>query len=116
MVFVPIAHDLVHAATVHTAGQAQHFLDEMTKEHRTRRKRLVVDVAVQGLVQSEDKLRHAPKSPSPPQILEHSLSRGTAEVRWAQAARRFDGVTNNQRSVYHPQLGCAAERLLLASF
>ena len=47
MVFVPIAHDLVHAATVHTAGQATRLLDEVTKERGTRRKFLVVDVAVQ---------------------------------------------------------------------
>jgi hypothetical protein len=33
----------------------------------------VVDVAIQGLVQSEDKLRHATKSPS--QVLQNSLSR-----------------------------------------
>jgi hypothetical protein len=32
----------------------------------------VVDIAVQGLVQSEDELRHATKSPS--QVLQNSLS------------------------------------------
>jgi hypothetical protein len=31
-VFVPIAHDLVHAATVHTAGQVAHVLYPVTKE------------------------------------------------------------------------------------
>ena len=49
-VFVPNTHDLVHAATVHTAGQATHLFDEVMKERGTRRKFLVVDVAVQGLV------------------------------------------------------------------
>ena len=43
MVFVPIAHDLVHAATVHTAGQAAHVLYPVTKERGTRRKFQVVD-------------------------------------------------------------------------
>src|SRR6202030_128295 len=31
-VLVPIAHDLVHAATVHKAGEVAHMLDEVTKE------------------------------------------------------------------------------------
>jgi hypothetical protein len=46
-VFVPNTHDLVHAATVHTAGQVAHLLVEVTKERGTRRKFQVVDVAVQ---------------------------------------------------------------------
>jgi hypothetical protein len=45
----------------------------VTKERGTWRKRLVVDVAIQGLVQSEDELRHATKFPS--QVLQNSLSR-----------------------------------------
>ena len=40
---VPNTHDLVHAATVHTAGQVAHVLYEETKEHGIRRKLLVVD-------------------------------------------------------------------------
>jgi hypothetical protein len=46
MVFVPIAHDLVHAATVHAAGQAAHLLYRLKKERRAWRKFLVVDIAV----------------------------------------------------------------------
>src|SRR4029077_4162891 len=80
-VFVPIAHDLVQGATVHTAGQAAHLLGEVMKQRRTRRKFQVVDVAVQGLVHSEDELRHAAKSPS--KVLQDSLSR-----RYALAAAR----------------------------
>jgi hypothetical protein len=40
-------------------GQVTHMLDEVTKEQGTWCKLLVVDVAIQGLVQSEDKFRHA---------------------------------------------------------
>jgi hypothetical protein len=39
----------------------------------------VVDVAVQGLVHSEDELRQAAKPPS--EVFQNSLSRGYAEVR-----------------------------------
>jgi hypothetical protein len=35
----------------------------VTKERRTRIKSLMVDVAIQGLVHSEDEFRHAAKSP-----------------------------------------------------
>ena len=63
-VFVPIAHNLVQAATVHAARQAAHLVYEVAKERWARRaKFLVVDVAVQGLVHSEDELSHATKSP-----------------------------------------------------
>src|SRR6185437_10625354 len=79
--FVPITHHLVHAATVHTAAQAADLLDPVTKERGTGRKFLVVDIAVQGLVQSEEELRHATKSPS--KVLQDSLSR-----RYALAAAR----------------------------
>jgi hypothetical protein len=48
MILVPITHDVVHAATVHTAGQVAHMLGEVTKERCTRRKFLVVDIASQG--------------------------------------------------------------------
>src|SRR4051794_12790273 len=63
-VFVPIAHHLVHAATVHTAGQAANLFDEVTKELGAWRKRRVVDVAVQRLVHAKDELRHIRVSPS----------------------------------------------------
>src|SRR5262249_18598849 len=59
-VIVPITHDLVHAATVHHARQAAHLLYEVTKERGTGRPHFeVVDVAVQGLVHSENELCHA---------------------------------------------------------
>ena len=62
MVFVPITHDLVRAATIHTAGQVAHVLYEVTKERGAWRPKFqVVDVAVQGLLQSEDEFRHACK-------------------------------------------------------
>src|SRR6185437_6974401 len=65
MVFVPISHDLVHAATVHTPGHAAHQLPKMTREHGTRWSQYhVVDIAVQGLLQSEYDLRHTTKPPS----------------------------------------------------
>jgi hypothetical protein len=47
------------------------------REHRAWRKRHVVDIAVQGLVHSKDKLRHATKSP--PQVLQNSLRQLYAE-------------------------------------
>ena len=78
-IFVPIAHGLIQAATVDTAGQAAHVLYEMTKERRAWPHFKMVDVAVQGLVHSKDDLRHATKSP--PQVLQNSLSRRCAEVR-----------------------------------
>jgi hypothetical protein len=61
-------------ATVHTAGQAAHLLNEVTKERGAWRwQRHVVDVAVQGLVHSKDELRHPTKSPL--EVLQNSLSR-----------------------------------------
>src|SRR5947209_4519933 len=51
----------------------------MAEQHRAWPKRHVVDIAVQGLVHSKDKLRHATKSP--PQVLQNSLRRpGAQEV------------------------------------
>src|ERR1700722_8527377 len=58
MVLVPNSHYLVHAPTVYAAGQAAHLLDEVTEKLRSRRKFLVIYIAIQGLVQSEDELRH----------------------------------------------------------
>src|SRR5262249_58032119 len=67
-VLVPITHYLVHAATVHTARQVAHLLDEVTKERRAWPEFQMVDVAIQGLVHSIDELRHGTKSP--PQVLQ----------------------------------------------
>src|SRR5882672_3965381 len=53
MVFVPITHHLVDAATVHAARQAAHLLDEMMKERGAWPEFEVVDVAVQRLVHSK---------------------------------------------------------------
>src|SRR5258707_5128790 len=78
-VFVPITHYLVHAATVHTARQVAHLLYEVTKERRAWPKFQMVDVAIQGLVHSIDELCHGTKSP--PQVLQNSLSRRSAEMR-----------------------------------
>ena len=61
MVFIPITHDLVHAATVHHARKSAHILDEVTKERGARYKFLVVvvDIAVQRLVQCIDEFCQA---------------------------------------------------------
>src|SRR4029077_12844796 len=106
-VFVPIAHDLVQGATVHTAGQAAHLLGEVMKERRTRRKFQVVDVAVQGLVHSEDELRHATKSPS--KVLQDSLSRRYA----------YDAVSSSGQAevrCYGQKYGCGSDRHFMWSF
>src|SRR5215469_8935758 len=78
-IFVPITHDLVHAATVDDARQATHVSDEVTEGRGRRRPKLrVVDVAVEGLAQSIDKFCHAQ---SPYEVLQYSLSRRGAEFR-----------------------------------
>ena len=46
------------SATVHTARLPPSLLDEVAEESRARRKRRVVDVAVQGLVHSETSFGH----------------------------------------------------------
>jgi hypothetical protein len=59
MVIVPIPHDLVHAATVHTPGEATLYLVKVTSDQWTGwPKYHVVNVAVQGLRQSEYNLGH----------------------------------------------------------
>src|SRR5262249_5844631 len=69
-VIVPITHDLVHAATVQYARQAARPLHEVTGERGTGwPDSHVVDVAVEGLVQSIHELCHATKPPS--QILQN---------------------------------------------
>src|SRR6266436_8176356 len=59
MIVVPVAHDLIHVATVHTARLPLSLLDEAAEERGAWRKRQMVDVAVQGLVHSEHELSHA---------------------------------------------------------
>src|SRR5665213_4038262 len=85
MVFVPITHDLVHAAAVHTACQVAHLLYEVTKERRARSERQMVDVAIQGLVHSKDEFRHATKSPL--QVFQDSSSRFPQKCGWTRSAR-----------------------------
>src|SRR6202522_884873 len=59
-IFVPITHDLVHAATVDEARQATDHLEEVTEARGYGRPKLhVVDVAIEGLHQSIDKFCHA---------------------------------------------------------
>src|ERR1700758_3191553 len=58
MILIPNPHDLVHAATVNTAGQAAHLLDEVTEKRGAGHEFLVVDITIQGLVQSEHQLGH----------------------------------------------------------
>src|SRR3984957_10146656 len=70
-IFVPIAHDLVGAATIHTAGQLAYVLYEVTKERGAWPHFQMVDVPVEGLRQPIDELRHAGKSP--PKGLQDSL-------------------------------------------
>src|SRR5215467_4592171 len=73
-VIIPIKPDLVHAATVHRAGQAASMLHEVTSERGIGWPNFhVVDVAVQGLVQSIYELCHATNPPT--QVLQNSLSR-----------------------------------------
>src|SRR5215831_5481481 len=63
-VFIPIAHNLVQAATVHAARQVAYLIYEVAKKRLARRRKfLMIDVAIQGLVPSEDELSHATKSP-----------------------------------------------------
>src|SRR5262249_5544203 len=58
MIVVPVTHDLIHLATVHTARLPLSLLDEVAEERGAWRKRHMVDVAVQGLVHSEHELSH----------------------------------------------------------
>src|SRR5687767_13894715 len=58
VIVVPVTHDLVHPATVHTARLSLSLLDEVAEERGAWRKRVMVDVAVQGLVHSEHEPGH----------------------------------------------------------
>src|SRR5262249_44802804 len=60
MIVVPVAHDLIHVATVDTARLPLNLLNEVAEERGAWRKRHMVDVAVQGLVHSE----HEPSHPA----------------------------------------------------
>src|SRR5437764_7192358 len=46
MIVVPVTHDLIHLATVHTARLPLSLLDEVAEEHWAWRRRHMVDVAV----------------------------------------------------------------------
>jgi hypothetical protein len=48
MIVVPVTHDLIHFATVHTARLALSLLDEVAEERGAWRKRQMIDVAVQA--------------------------------------------------------------------
>lgn len=58
MIVVPVTHDLIHLATIHTARLPLSLLDEVAEECAAWRKCHMVDVAVQGLVHSEHELSH----------------------------------------------------------
>src|SRR5918995_156804 len=58
MIGIPVTHDLIHLATVHTAGLPLSLFDEVAEERGAWRKRHMIDVAVQGLVHSEHELSH----------------------------------------------------------
>src|SRR6185503_18329680 len=58
IIVIPVAHDLIHLATVDTAGLPLSLVDEVAEERRAWRKCHMVDVAVQGLVHSKHELRH----------------------------------------------------------
>src|ERR1051326_3261459 len=64
LVVVPITHHLIQAAAVHAAHLLARLLDKMPEQRGARRKRHVIDIAVQGLVHSKDERRHA-ASPRP---------------------------------------------------
>src|SRR4029453_12516301 len=63
VIVVPVTHDLIHLATVHTARLPLSLLDEVAEERGAWRKRHMVDVAVQGLVHSEHELSHTTPFP-----------------------------------------------------
>jgi hypothetical protein len=58
MIVIPVTHDLIHLATVHTARLPLSFLDEVAEKRGAWRKRHMVDVAVERLVHSEHELSH----------------------------------------------------------
>jgi hypothetical protein len=59
---IPVAHDLVHDATIHTAGLALGLLDEVAEECGTGGERHVIDVAIKGLIHAEHEFGHATSS------------------------------------------------------
>ena len=76
------------------------MLYEVTKERGAWPHFQVVDVAVQGLRQSEDELRHAAKSP--PEGLQNSLSRRYVKVKLGRNCAPLCRRDKNQRSAFHP--------------
>src|SRR4029453_12450878 len=94
MILVPITHDLIEAATVHAARLVARLLDEVTEERGAWRKRHVVDIAVQGLVHSEDELCHS----SPSQVLQKSSSHCDARAGLPPAVvDRIDDAKSDSR-------------------
>ena len=75
-------------------------LYEVTKERGAWPHFQVVDVAVQGLRQTEDELRHAAKSP--PEGLQSSLSCRYVKVRLGRNCAPLCRRDKNQRSAFHP--------------
>src|SRR5512143_2452234 len=62
MLVIPVAHDLVHDATIDTAGLALSLLDEVAEEYGTGGERHVIDVAIKGLIHTEHEPGHATSS------------------------------------------------------
>src|SRR5256885_15179313 len=58
MIVIPVTHEFIHLATVHTASLPLNLLDEVAEERGAWRKRHMVDVPVQRLIHSE----HEPSS------------------------------------------------------
>src|SRR4051812_42064279 len=108
MIVVPITHDLIHLAAVHTACLSLNLLDEVAEERGAWRKRRMVDVAVQGLVHCEHELSHPHSFPhvTRPRVLialcniyrfDHrsiaiNQQGGLSERRRGQAYEILDGV------------------------
>src|SRR6185503_8767685 len=63
MIVVPVAHDLIHLATVDTARLPLSLLDEVAEKRGAWRERHMVDVAVQRLVHSEHEPGHTTSVP-----------------------------------------------------
>src|SRR5215468_8436462 len=98
MIVVPVTHDLIHLATVHTARLPLSLLDEVAEERGAWRKRHMIDVAVQGLVHSEHELSHT-----------HFLSLHGTSARCRVNGRLLDTI----RASRFPIKGCAQKGLTL---
>src|SRR5262245_49654242 len=78
MIVVPVTHELIHSAAVHTARLPLGLLDEVAEERGARPERHMVDVAVQRLVHSKNELGHC-KISVPGSSASFSSSRRTSE-------------------------------------